>query len=181
MRATQLTQRRKSACGGQLYGTVLPGQDGRGFSMWHQCAATYGNCFANSTDGIHWTRPDLGLIGGSADSSMVLTRVDSTATPNTVCTAVKSLAKGAKKTTCRDTQPSVLFTPQLSGAEYQMFVRQKAFFGHHTSCLTLIERTTRAEQNFNYGQDMDTKCPSGVACDKDGYCRCIVLRRVHST
>ena len=139
MRATQLTQKRTSACGGQLYGTVLPGQGDRGFSMWHQCAATYGNCFANSTDGIHWTRPDLGLIKGSADSSMVLTRVDSTATQNTVCTAVRSLAKGAKKTTCRDTQPSVLYTPQLSGAEYQMFVRQKRF-GHHTSCFTLIER-----------------------------------------
>jgi hypothetical protein len=119
--------------------------------MWHQCAATYGNCYANSTDGIHWTRPDLGLIGGSADSSMVLTRVDSTAKPNAVCTAVKTLAKHVTKTTCRDTQPSVLHTPHVAGAEYQMF-------------------------NFNYGQDMDSKCPVGVACDKDGYCRC--LRRI---
>lgn len=115
-------------------------------SMWHQCTSSFANCYANSTDGIHWTRPDLGLVtGAGADPSTVLTRTDSTSQRDSVCTAVKTLGT-ATHHTCRDTQPSVVHTPHLAGAEYQMF-------------------------NFNYGQDVDSKCPhNGQACDKDGYC-----------
>jgi hypothetical protein len=85
------------------------------------------------------------VTGAGADPSTVLTRTDSTSQRDSVCTAVKTLGT-ATHHTCRDTQPSVVHTPHLAGAEYQMF-------------------------NFNYGQDVDSKCPhNGQACDKDGYC-----------
>ena len=100
---------------------MLPGPDGSGFAMWHQCAASFGVCYANSTDGIEWTRPDLGLVGGAgSEPSMVLTRTNSASKPDTVCSAVKTLGKVARET-CRDTQPSVVHTPHVPGAGYQMF------------------------------------------------------------
>lgn len=45
-----------------LYGTVLPG-DGGGYRMWyHTWAGEYRCLFADSADGLRWTKPPLGLV-----------------------------------------------------------------------------------------------------------------------
>lgn len=60
-----------------LYGTVLPGAEGRGYRMWyHGWAGEYRNLYATSEDGIAWTKPDLGLIefNGSRANNLFLRR-----------------------------------------------------------------------------------------------------------
>lgn len=55
-------------------GTVLPTEDYSGYRMWYR---TYGpgpvNCYATSTDGIHWTKPSLGIVSynGSTANNML--------------------------------------------------------------------------------------------------------------
>ena len=164
--------------GARLYGTVLPSPGGgTGLSMWHQCI-TMAVCYANSSDGLNWTRPHLDLVedqiaGGCAaegalqpclsicldiapcrwytgSRSTLFTRLYSSTTPDRLCTfnkdgLMKTAAKGRPHRTCKDTQPSVVLGKT---GVYELF-------------------------NFNYGQDMDSKCPPGTgACDKSqGYYR----------
>ncbi|HEY3412093.1 MAG TPA: hypothetical protein VGM51_03440 [Armatimonadota bacterium] len=65
--------------GPYLYGTVLP--DGGKLRMWYQCIGNDSAdvCYAESMDGIHWTKPDLGIVDykGSTKNNIVA--------PNGVC------------------------------------------------------------------------------------------------
>ena len=59
--------------GPYLYGTVV--WDEGKLRMWyHVHASGYANCYAESTDGIHWTKPNLGLVpyGDAADTNIFL-------------------------------------------------------------------------------------------------------------
>lgn len=60
--------------GPYIYGTVL-WDEGR-LRMWYHCqvAGVYLNPYAESSDGIHWTRPDLGIVDfdGSKKNNLVL-------------------------------------------------------------------------------------------------------------
>ncbi|NOZ20064.1 MAG: hypothetical protein GXP25_03140 [Planctomycetes bacterium] len=65
---------RSSYSGPYLYGTVM-WDEGR-LRMWYHCHdGGYRNCYAESTDGIHWTKPNLGLreFDGSKDNNLYLT------------------------------------------------------------------------------------------------------------
>ena len=62
-------------------GTVIYDEEDHIFKMWYNSLATRSKpdihefvCYATSTDGIHWTRPDLGLVEfhGSKDNNIVL-------------------------------------------------------------------------------------------------------------
>ena len=62
-----------------LYGTVLPSEDGTGYRMWYQTLPfTEGEknhvLYATSQDGIHWEKPDLGIVErhGSTDNNILL-------------------------------------------------------------------------------------------------------------
>ncbi len=60
--------------GPYLYGTVL--REGGKFRMWyHFISHGYRSAYAESVDGIHWTKPALGLIefNGSRANNLVLT------------------------------------------------------------------------------------------------------------
>jgi hypothetical protein len=64
--------------GPYLYGTVL-WDDGK-LRMWYHgyTGEHYANAYAESDDGLHWTKPALGLIdyGGSRDNNLFLTTSD---------------------------------------------------------------------------------------------------------
>ena len=47
-----------------VYGSVLPGVDGRGSRMWYHAwaAREYRNLYATSPDGVRWEKPSLGLV-----------------------------------------------------------------------------------------------------------------------
>lgn len=63
--------------GPYLYGTVM--WDGAKLRMWyHFINRGYKNAYAESQDGIHWTKPSLGLIeqNGSTDNNLFLTVTD---------------------------------------------------------------------------------------------------------
>ncbi|HPO12587.1 MAG TPA: family 10 glycosylhydrolase [Candidatus Hydrogenedentes bacterium] len=51
-------------CTAYVYGTVLPGEDGTGYRMWYHAwdGKEYRNLYATSPDGLHWTKPELGLV-----------------------------------------------------------------------------------------------------------------------
>lgn len=62
-------------------GTVIYDEEEHIFKMWYNSLATRSKpdihefvCYATSTDGIHWTRPDLGLVDfhGSKHNNIVL-------------------------------------------------------------------------------------------------------------
>ena len=60
--------------GPYLYGTILS-DEGR-LRMWYHChSGGYYNCYAESQDGISWTKPNLGLLDfkGSKDNNLFLT------------------------------------------------------------------------------------------------------------
>ncbi|MBM4046173.1 MAG: hypothetical protein FJ279_13765, partial [Planctomycetes bacterium] len=61
--------------GPYLYGTIL--WDEGKLRMWYHChyGGAYFNCYAESADGITWTKPNLGLIEfkGSKDNNLFLT------------------------------------------------------------------------------------------------------------
>jgi hypothetical protein len=64
----------KAIAGPYLYGTVM--WDGGKLRMWYHCAAKgYVNCYAESNDGLSWTKPNLGIIEfeGSKDNNLYLT------------------------------------------------------------------------------------------------------------
>jgi hypothetical protein len=59
--------------GPYLYGTVM--WDGGKLRMWyHAVNKGYVNCYAESSDGISWTKPNLGLVefGGSKENNLYL-------------------------------------------------------------------------------------------------------------
>ncbi len=63
------------------YGTVLPGEEGRGFRIWYDIwDGDCHNFYATSRDGLHWIRPRLGLVEhrGSRDNNLFFhrTRLD---------------------------------------------------------------------------------------------------------
>ncbi|MBT3328287.1 MAG: hypothetical protein HN396_18850, partial [Gemmatimonadales bacterium] len=66
-----------------IYGTVLPSDDGEGYRMWYM---RYPDqlLYAESDDGIHWRRPDLGLVDikGSIPNNLLPTSYHS---PSLVC------------------------------------------------------------------------------------------------
>lgn len=51
-----------------VYGTVLPNESGSGYRMWyHALPETEGDdyyrlCYATSADGLHWDKPELGIV-----------------------------------------------------------------------------------------------------------------------
>ena len=64
----------KAIAGPYLYGTVM--WDQGKLRMWYHCVGKgYVNCYAESEDGITWTKPNLGIIeyGGSKDNNLFLT------------------------------------------------------------------------------------------------------------
>ncbi|HEY3284890.1 MAG TPA: hypothetical protein VGN26_21665 [Armatimonadota bacterium] len=72
LKATEPWEREGS--GPYLYGTVL--WDGGRLRMWyHLVNGGYRNAYAESADGLHWTKPRLGLreFGGSKDNNLFLT------------------------------------------------------------------------------------------------------------
>lgn len=65
---------RSAYSGPYLYGTVM--WDEGKLRMWYHCHdGGYRNCYAESADGITWTKPNLGLIEfeGSKDNNLYLT------------------------------------------------------------------------------------------------------------
>lgn len=86
-------------------GTVLLEPE-RGYRMWYQAYInhTYLNLYAESEDGIHWTKPNLGqyeVVDGSRENNIFLSRM-----------ALRSDYLGLPKTTA-DHNPNVLYTPHL--------------------------------------------------------------------
>jgi len=61
-----------------LYGTVLPGEDGRGYRMWYHgfYGGEYTNLYATSVDGLTWEKPNLGVrsIDGSPGTNLLFRR-----------------------------------------------------------------------------------------------------------
>jgi hypothetical protein len=61
-----------------IYGTVLPGEDGKGYRMWYQTIPRQDELtsvlYATSTDGVRWTKPDLDICDrkGAKDNNVVL-------------------------------------------------------------------------------------------------------------
>ena len=104
---------------GALYGTVLRTTEG-GYAMWHECGTSV--CYANSSDGKTWSQPKgLDEQQFGAKSNALLTRAGSADKPSQRCSAaLGALAKSASG--CRDTQPSVLFTPwESANSTFQMY------------------------------------------------------------
>lgn len=54
-----------------IYGTVLPDAATGGYRMWYM---RYPDriLYATSTDGLHWSRPDLGLVDHPGSSTNIL-------------------------------------------------------------------------------------------------------------
>ena len=72
-----------------LYGTVLPTEAGTGYRMWYHVFShaeySHRNCYATSTDGIEWTKPNLGLVSwnGSKANNIYTTREGSVSVMHT--------------------------------------------------------------------------------------------------
>jgi hypothetical protein len=73
-----------------VYGTVLPAEDGPGYRMWSHSWADgeYRNLYAVSPDGLHWTKPDLGLVpyGGDTRNNILLRRTKEDHNPQVIAT-----------------------------------------------------------------------------------------------
>lgn len=99
--------------GPYVYGTVL--WDGGKLRMWFQLL-TRGNHvgYAESSDGIHWTKPDLGIIdySGSKTNNLVVSAYDPAATGGGYCH-----------------NPSVVLRPQETDPQ-----RRYALFGYDNKC-----------------------------------------------
>lgn len=63
-----------------VYGTVLPNESGPGYRLWYHALSNdpdrQRNLYATSPDGIHWTKPDLGIINysGSTNNNIIIRR-----------------------------------------------------------------------------------------------------------
>ncbi len=73
-----------------LYGTVLPGEDGAGYRMWYHSWAEgeYHILYANSLDGLHWMKPNLGLVAydGETNNNILLRRTKEDHNPQVIYT-----------------------------------------------------------------------------------------------
>lgn len=77
-----------------LYGTVLPNETGTGYRMWYACLPKIDNydgshtLYATSTDGITWTKPNLGIRtwNGSANNNMFFNRTTGSGISSTMHT-----------------------------------------------------------------------------------------------
>jgi len=68
---------RNAYSGPYLYGTIM-WDEGRLRMWYHVYDGGYRNCYAESQDGINWTKPSLGLLDfqGSKDNNLILTVAD---------------------------------------------------------------------------------------------------------
>jgi hypothetical protein len=61
-----------------VYGSALPGEDGRGYRLWYHAwqGGEYRNLYATSPDGVRWDKPALGLVEfqGSKDNNLLFRR-----------------------------------------------------------------------------------------------------------
>jgi len=61
-----------------VYGSALPGEDGRGYRLWYHAwqGGEYRNLYATSPDGVRWEKPALGLVEfqGSKDNNLLFRR-----------------------------------------------------------------------------------------------------------
>ncbi len=77
-----------------LYGTVLPGGDGSGCRMWYHSWAggEYHILYATSPDGLHWTKPDLGLVpfDGTTQNNILIRRTKEDHNPQVIYTPWES-------------------------------------------------------------------------------------------
>ncbi len=73
-----------------LYGTVLPAEDGNGYRMWYHSWAggEYHILYATSPDGLHWTKPDLGLVtfDGTTHNNILIRRTKEDHNPQVIYT-----------------------------------------------------------------------------------------------
>ena len=73
-----------------LYGTVLPDEEGKGYRMWYHSWADreYRMLYATSVDGIHWEKPDLGLVEykGSKQNNILFRRTHENHNPQVIHT-----------------------------------------------------------------------------------------------
>ncbi|MFA6239605.1 MAG: hypothetical protein WC655_01675, partial [Candidatus Hydrogenedentales bacterium] len=77
-----------------LYGTVLPGDDGKGYRAWYHAWAEgeYRMLYATSADGIHWEKPNLGLVDykGSKENNLLFRRTHENHNPQVIHTPWES-------------------------------------------------------------------------------------------
>lgn len=61
-----------------VYGSALPGEDGRGYRLWYHAwqGGEYRNLYATSPDGLRWDKPSLGLVEfqGSRNNNLLFRR-----------------------------------------------------------------------------------------------------------
>lgn len=62
-----------------VYGTILPNESGNGYRLWYHALPTdvkYRLCYATSTNGISWTKPNLNIVtyNGSTANNIFLAR-----------------------------------------------------------------------------------------------------------
>jgi len=73
-----------------VYGTVLPGEDGAGYRMWYHSWAggEYHNLYATSRNGLHWHKPDLGLVAfnGTTHNNILFRRTKEDHNPQVIHT-----------------------------------------------------------------------------------------------
>lgn len=73
-----------------LYGTVLPAEDSTGYRMWYHSWAggEYHNLYAESADGLHWTKPNLGLVDyqGATENNILFRRTKEDHNPQVIYT-----------------------------------------------------------------------------------------------
>jgi hypothetical protein len=77
-----------------VYGSVLPAEDGRGYRMWYHSWAdgAYWILYATSEDGLHWDKPDLGLVSykDSRQNNILLRRTHEDHNPQVIHTSWES-------------------------------------------------------------------------------------------
>ncbi len=73
-----------------VYGTVLPGDDGKGYRMWYHAYSDgeYRNLYATSADGLRWDKPELGLVDykGSKKNNILFRRTKEDHNPQVIHT-----------------------------------------------------------------------------------------------
>ena len=72
-----------------VYGTVLPAENGSGYRMWyHSWAGEYRMLYATSQDGLHWDKPELGLVDykGSKQNNILFRRTHENHSPQVIHT-----------------------------------------------------------------------------------------------
>ncbi len=73
-----------------IYGTVLPSEDGDGYRMWYHSWANreYRMLYATSQDGLHWDKPELGLVDyeGSTKNNILFRHTHENHSPQVIHT-----------------------------------------------------------------------------------------------